>query len=599
MSRRAARRWFAGLAAIIGMGVGGSLLFERFIGFARQPIAHDLPPDVHAFVSVRHIRQIAIAASISNRTSAAYELAQGAAQLFLARFDVNLAPIDPEDQERMSGAFADLAGFFKTEFAAALLPGPIPLSKGGKAEIALIARFSGSEDALFQTFVQLAPALGVATRADQWSSEDWEGIRLRSLRADFPPAAAKGLARFVNSAPLQPAWCVDRGLFFAARNPDVLKELVLRSRSALIGASLADQVAFQELERFAPQQDFVAYAAIPELLAMGLHHAQAALKAGPHASYAPLVSLPKLASELGVDQWDSLIFAQEASGSATSYLGLRYRDRRGLLGLLHPGQTIRESRGSNCELGLSETLAIDAGELGLSLKNAVQRAAPASGLFYFKLRSEFLAATGLDLDAALAGSFEIGLSGEAGIDIGTIRRGDGRIAQAVALDAALSLPVKPNSPMAAALAIHFDQWQRQYPNTLDRETNAERDLLMGSWDEDATLTARQFGIAIEADRIAIGFGTLKSLLDPNIATQPIALAERSVGKGALRIEGLSRQIERLAPTLFRQLYPDESLPAELLDFDWSQFDVLALRREAETVDDGVGHLYRTSRLATD
>ena len=590
---RARRLLILGLSLLLACAIG-LVLYERFIGFEKQPLEEILPDNAALFVSVRHLRKTALAAADPQLRAAA-----GILQALLraaqppSPSEPTIAQPAPSPPRPPAATPADLAPYFKTHVALALLPvDPFFLRLGDRTHLLLLARFSGSENDLFETLVKLSPRYFPDLPADAWQSETHQGLLIRSVRLP-PPSLPPAIADLVNLQDFAPAWSIRDGILFAAPSPDSLKFALDVCRAP---PSSQDSLAANPALQRARSSDLFAYADANEIFLGLAFLAQTRLAADP-ANPLNLVRFPALVEALGLQHWQSLSASYQFTGDKPAYLGLRYSQRSGLLAALQPDSSPAIDS-ATVPIIAQESLTLDAGQLYTTARQAATKSAPLSAFAYLRANSQYRAITGIGLDDTFANAFLPDTRLALTFDTGSLRRPDGSVAIALVPDATLSFAIRPDSPLPSALPRLFQHLARQAPASFQFEQTPTRTLLTYSPDGYSTLSGRQHAALIADGRLTLASGTLGLLhrqADSLPNASPLPPATQQIGQGRLQLHDLPRQLQRAAPILFRQISPGQSLPQALLDFDWSQLQTLESSRTATTFDDGNGHLYRISR----
>ncbi|MDQ8203316.1 hypothetical protein [Pelagicoccus sp. SDUM812003] len=583
---------FYATTTLAALFAGGAYLWDYYIGFPRPALEKRFPQDVYLYGTVPHLRLAALIVSHDEQLKATAFIAQALALAIsdAASLDeTSDTGADFEWDQRSAALLRELAHHFRTQLSFALLP---PSEPGQVLPDLLIASsFFGNESKFQETLYALTTRLSHADTRLSWEQTTYANRLVHSL--DLSQVASIPSQDY-HAYPIELSWTILDGALFFANSREAIVAAIDRDLFLREPQSLAADPALAELSTYAPDASVVIQLRNP--MALDWINQYVVQREARSPSYLSAISLPRIFQSLGLSDLSTLTAAYSFDQSKAVYLGFRYSGSNGYLGNLHPIVSPDElPRIDQPRIQTSATVGVDLGTFLVTTKNAILTS-PAAALGYLFLNSKTPHLNLTILDELLESSFSDQLSLLLTLDTATARSDYGALTQSVALDFALQTDFENPSTAQNLVRSIFSEIVDRYPQQVRLEERESETRLYLNSDYDPSVTSSRLGMALEADRLTIGFGTLRSFetlsdwkSQTSFAAPPQAPA--LIGSGQTLVEQADAALQRLSIALYDQLNPGQPLPDEFSNFDWSQLSPLATRRAGKLINDGDGHLY--------
>ncbi|MBC2605649.1 hypothetical protein [Pelagicoccus albus] len=556
-------------------------LYSYIIGFERDSLARKLPEDTSAYLSIRHIRKAAIAFATDDRLKSMSNVAQAIA-LSVGDSSSSSLPNWTSEIQVDPKLLAKLGLHFKSQIAIA-----IPSPEGN--DIALLGQFSGSQESLYETLIEIAKQASSKSIQFEWSESAFGNIRYQEL--NITPSLDYSLSVF-------PTICctVFEDVFYLTYSSDGLEKLLQHAQSKE-SPNLEERLTRHKVAQHIIDPDVIAYANLEPAVTLATTQIQNRLlqRGGLYSAF----DASSFIETLGLNGLQSALLAFELTGDQALYSGVKYNAPNPLIGTANPPHLANLSD-LPVELSLVNQgeLSVNVGELLILVQNAFLKAAPIANFPYIAFNAKVYSETRKNFVQLLESSFEKKLRTLQTLDIGTARDRDGNIVENLLYDVAFRVPFETDSELGKVLRNRFPTLTKSNPRLIYQEG----DTLYIDSDYDSSVTGGRFAIRVEDQYLTFGYGTLKSFYliqkpaSSYLISQPDPTPNSElIGNGRFSAQNMAYTLNRCAPVFYQQLNPGKRLPAELELFDWSSLNSLNQERSSRVYNDADGELYRVSK----
>ena len=579
-------------------------LYENFIGFERASLERRFPKDTLLAINVKHVRKAGLQFATDARLIATSTVIQAIAKIYADASEIEETGPDTGDIDEE--LLWELGSAFKGQIILAAVPHAVAESEQPRfPDIVLAAHFSGSEKSFYNTLVRIAEqafpenldtAAGSAAPfpKPEWQIENWENINLYSIELPEINEPFAGLSYHPDSLPLAVAWCVLDDVLYMSGNINSLKRASIRHRKLALRDSFAARPEIRELPSIINGSDLNLFVDVANAAREWTRFTHMQLELNP-ASLLQAVSLPTLATELGIDSTDSLTYAIELTGERKTYLGIRYKERKGFWTAFKSTSTNLPNI-SPSEFGITETSTFNTGHGILVTKDAILKAAPLTGFLYPKIKSEIESVLGYDPENFLASAFDSEISLQVSPDARAIPGINGLYSNSLVFDKAFTLKLKEPRLVKDAVA-KYTQFASSRLKLVSETEISEIPVWII---EDPVKPSDRIGLSIHGNYLVVGVGSLDTFSKSVTAIAALPESRNTeiniIGQGELQLTDSSTRFAKIAPAFYQEVNPGKPIPEELENFDWNELEALDQKRISTTYfDEANKRLYRISR----